>query len=435
MFYKTYHRWSLFFTSCLWRQDKGTVRWRYPLRVIPMVNFFYDLFFDDSSINQDAARALLDVLGLLNALLLGGILTLMTAVDYETLKGVDELWWFVEGSGNFIYWHQYYGHPPSVQFNIWIGNSLILFFVGVLIVVYVYADSVAKVKDVEDLEDLNDESLTKEQRTLRWNLHVKRKDRALRLYTVWWEKAKYCVFVCFFTTIVAMIYAILAVQVLFNIKYPDYFINETGKYDLYELSSPTAHMQAFFYVCFGLGCVVTIICTGWGTASRYSKEDQYRLHDWYSSKLQQLIDLRTLLKNKKNADGEEEQPSDAEKAMRVGLLNVACAFFKFLCIHDEFMEAEEVFVKLEEFEDVMMENKTEIKLDIFNAKYDDMLMWEYILKGAKKLRDADEEHLMAVEFEVHTAESVIKELDSSEKPKSSSSRISSYQVATSVRTE
>lgn len=304
--------------------------------------------------------------------------------------------------------------------------------------VYVYADSVAKVKDVEDLEDMNDDSLTKEQRELRWNLHMKRKDRAMRLYTVWWEKAKYCVFVCFFTTIVAMIYAILAVQVLFNIKYPDYFINETGKYDLYELSSPTAHMQAFFYLCFGMGCVVTIVCTGWGTASRYSKEDQYRLHDWYSSKLQQLIDLRTLLKNKKNAEtGEEEQPSEAEKAMRIGLLNVACAFFKFLCINDEFIEAEEVFVKLEEFEDVMKmeENKSLIKLDVFKEQYDGMFMWEYILKGAKKLREDDAEHLMAVEYEVHTAESVIKELDSSEKPKSPSSRISAYQVATSDRPE
>ena len=115
IFYKTYHRWSLFFTSCVWRQDKGTVRWRYPLRVIPMVNFFYDLFFDDSSINQDAARALLDVLGLLNALLLGGILTLMTAVDYETLKGVDDMWWFVGGTGSYTYWHEYYNHPPSMQ--------------------------------------------------------------------------------------------------------------------------------------------------------------------------------------------------------------------------------------------------------------------------------------------------------------------------------
>jgi len=436
---KQYHKWELFILGCFYRTDKAAVRWKYPLRVIPMVNFFFDLFFDDSMIGQEASRSLLDVLGLLNALLLGGVLTLMSAVDYQQMIDADNLWWFNEATFESTYWHEYYNHPPSVQFNIWIGNSLVLFFAGVLIVVYIYADSVSKAtRSEKEDDDYPEENLTREQMEERRKYNRKLKDRAEKLYSVWWDKAKYGVFLCFFSTGSACIYAILSVQVLMNIKYPDYYIHETGKYNLSAVDSPTSHLNLFFYMSFGLFCVVTILATGWGTASRYSMEDRFREDDWYSSKKVQLADLQALLLKKKVEKNED--PSQAETEMLLSLLNVMCSYVKFLVVQDEILDAKDVLELLYENEDIIRQEigkfeaakqrgekkiKKIFKDNIFSYRYLGVDISDYILLGAAKLREDDPKHQLAKSFGVHTVDDLIKTLDETNKPnKEMSSRLS-----------
>jgi len=65
------------------------LRWSYPLRILPFFNFIYDLFLDDSSPSPEGVKNLLDILGLLNALLLGAIVSVFTCVGFGDLTDAD----------------------------------------------------------------------------------------------------------------------------------------------------------------------------------------------------------------------------------------------------------------------------------------------------------------------------------------------------------
>ena len=223
-----------------------------------------------------------------------------------------------------------------------------------------------------------------------------------------------------------------------NIKYPDYYIHETGKYNLSAADSPTSHLNLFFYMSFGLFCVVTILATGWGTASRYSMEDRFREDDWYSSKKVQLADLQALLLKKKVEKNED--PSQAETEMLLSLLNVMCSYVKFLVVQDEILDAKDVLELLYENEDIIRQEigkfeaakqrgekkiKKIFKENIFSYRYLGVDISDYILLGAAKLREDDPKHQLAKSFGVHTVDDLIKTLDETNKPnKEMSSRLS-----------
>jgi len=51
------------------------------------------------------------------------------------------------GNGYVKFWRESgYNKPPSTTFFNYCGNSLVLFFVGVVIIVYIYADQVSKTR-------------------------------------------------------------------------------------------------------------------------------------------------------------------------------------------------------------------------------------------------------------------------------------------------
>jgi len=214
-----------------------------------------------------------------------------------------------------------------------------------------------------------------------------------------------------------------------NIKYPDYFIHETGKYELTAADSPTSHLNLFFYFSFGLFCVVTILATGWGTAARYSMEDRFREDDWYSSKKVQLADLQALLLKKK--EEKNELPTQNEMEMMLNLLNVMCSYLKFLVVQDEFLDAKDVLELLHINKDIIRQEidkvqaakqrgerniKKIFKENIFNYKYLGVDITDYVLLGAAQLREDDPKHQLAKSFGVHTVDDVIKTLDETNKP-------------------
>lgn len=49
------------------------------------------------------------------------------------------------------------------------------------------------------------------------------------VFQIYWGYAKYSIFVSMATTIFGCIYAVLACNVLFAIKYPDYYIEKHGE--------------------------------------------------------------------------------------------------------------------------------------------------------------------------------------------------------------
>lgn len=92
--YRVFHyfqRWHKFVTKIFYKKNNerggGSFRLWYPLRIIPLLNFFYDLFFDNSAVSRESVKALLDILGLINALMLGAVLSVITSVSYSDMIG------------------------------------------------------------------------------------------------------------------------------------------------------------------------------------------------------------------------------------------------------------------------------------------------------------------------------------------------------------
>ncbi len=77
------------------------------------------------------------------------------------------------------------------------------------------------------------------------------------MFQYWWSWTKYSLLVVFATTVLGCFYAILGVQLLFSINFPDYYIEAHGAdisilYPHYRC--PTAYMGTFFRVSFLLLC-------------------------------------------------------------------------------------------------------------------------------------------------------------------------------------
>jgi len=120
-------------------------------RIIPGVNFFYDLFFTERIPDQEAIKNLFDILALLNALLLASALALMCSVTYDDITEADHRYGNVtatdsDSRGYSHYWAANSGflYPPSQLFYTNVSCSCVQLFVGVLIIVWAYSDLLAK---------------------------------------------------------------------------------------------------------------------------------------------------------------------------------------------------------------------------------------------------------------------------------------------------
>ena len=68
---------------------KGECNWSAIPTLIPFVNSVNDLIFDSSTPSPESAKSLLDILGLLNALLLASETGILGSVSYSELDSVD----------------------------------------------------------------------------------------------------------------------------------------------------------------------------------------------------------------------------------------------------------------------------------------------------------------------------------------------------------
>ena len=69
--------------------EDGKFKWSLIPSLIPFINLIHDLIFDESTPSPESAKALLDILGLLNALLLASETGLLAAFSYSDLESVD----------------------------------------------------------------------------------------------------------------------------------------------------------------------------------------------------------------------------------------------------------------------------------------------------------------------------------------------------------
>jgi len=116
-------------------EDKKTYHFRifYPLRVFPFFNFFWDLFFDESPVSRDSVKSLMDILGLVNALMLGVVISILSANSYDDMVAADER--YATDPQLAKYWNTWYDLPPSVRFQRDIYNSMIFLFVCLMVII------------------------------------------------------------------------------------------------------------------------------------------------------------------------------------------------------------------------------------------------------------------------------------------------------------
>ena len=133
------------------KDGKFSFRYRTIFKLLPLINLFYDLFFDSSPPSSESTKSLLDVLGLLNALLLATAVSAMTQITFNDLVDADNRYVpDIVDSTNIIsdgyakYWNTYYTVKPSTQLYINLVNCIGLFFLGILTIVYIYTDMTAK---------------------------------------------------------------------------------------------------------------------------------------------------------------------------------------------------------------------------------------------------------------------------------------------------
>merc|ERR1719329_567300 len=95
----------------------------------------------------------MDVLGLINALLLGAVASLFGSVDYEEMIAADALYDESANTGYSNYWKKYYSREPSQYAYMKISNTMIYLFIGIVVIIFVYADSISKTPGGEDEQD------------------------------------------------------------------------------------------------------------------------------------------------------------------------------------------------------------------------------------------------------------------------------------------
>lgn len=134
----------------------GTFKWSAIPTLIPFVSLINDLIFDSSTPSPESAKALLDILGLLNALLLASETGILCSVNYIDLESVDIRFSNSTDGGYGTYWKvAYNGYDmngfyvgPSSYLYYRVGLAICLLFLSVLMVVYVYADMAGKNSNV-----------------------------------------------------------------------------------------------------------------------------------------------------------------------------------------------------------------------------------------------------------------------------------------------
>ena len=256
------------------------LRWSYPLRILPFFNFIYDLFLDDSSPSPEGVKNLLDILGLLNALLLGAVVSVFTCVGFADLSDADARFtadptsgygkfWATPGSLNTSPYDLKKVIPPSAALENFASKAVSLFFLDIFLIVYTYADGLSKLGAKDDEKDTSTPQSDEDAMFDAAN-HKE------MLFNAWWGYSKWAIMLCVFCTGAGCMYSVLSCGILFLIKYPDAYILARGTSDATAPDCPTGQQNSFFATLFSIVAVVVIGACGMGTARRYSAEDDLR---------------------------------------------------------------------------------------------------------------------------------------------------------------
>lgn len=238
--------------------DEGRSWFTVIVQDVPAINLVYDLLFD-SVPTENGLKDALNLLGLVDALLLGLIISVMTSISYDELIAADLRFTDPESDPNGYYklfksnkfWPaaEAFGSPSSA-FAYGSFLSVTLMFVALMTVILTFLDFTNK------------------------NFEGKTKRESNQLFESWWYFARFVVFSALFETIYGtVIMANSTLIPLLAVKYPDYYVAAYGKlkqlqkYPFGEFSNIAASVFILY------GCIALL---GLGTRNRFIMERQLR---------------------------------------------------------------------------------------------------------------------------------------------------------------
>ena len=169
---------------------------------IPFVNLIYDTFIDEPP-SLDVVKEMLSMLALVDALMVGSIISVVSSVNYDEILASDIRWTTKPTSNStssfyYNYWmsgnNPQFSYPiysPSVTFSKCVALSMFGFFVSLIGVFIIYLDTLGK------------------------NFA----DR--RIFELWWHSVRISLIICTTTTVVGIMYSAACIECLAFIKIPD----------------------------------------------------------------------------------------------------------------------------------------------------------------------------------------------------------------------
>lgn len=242
------------------------------LRYVPVVNMFYDLLFDATP-SPESIKELLNLVGLIDALMLSIAIGYLTAVEFDEMVELDERYMGLPEGNSTGYIDAYYGKDtigglqfnhergaPSTEYAIACIKSISLLFASLSLSLIAYTDLVNK--------DFNGETAAKTE----------------ELVASWWRYARIGVFFAVVGSVAGVTICMGFVIYYIAAKFPDYHLEEMGENSAYgmeyngEISGSTSNLYSqtksymhsvFFVVLF------SVISLGLGTHSRFKVVEQH----------------------------------------------------------------------------------------------------------------------------------------------------------------
>lgn len=225
---------------------------KFVLQHTPILNLLYDLFDETPSV--DAIKEYLNLIGLVDALMLGMAVTFITAASYQDLLDTDKRYLERPGVGeNDGYYELYkssYGRtlfddlPPSAKFSYHCYLAVGSLASGLFMAVLTYVDLVNK------------------------NFSSTSRVREEELVAAWWLYARYVCLIAFGLTLCGAIESIAITLDIVVMVFPDYYVEKHG--DLKKIHARSPYSLAVV-VIYGIWATfgIALVLLGLGTKNRF----------------------------------------------------------------------------------------------------------------------------------------------------------------------
>lgn len=242
-------------------------------KYVPYINSAYDLVFDKTP-TADSVKDLLNLIGLINALMLGIAFSVVTAVDYGSAIEADERFMTPSSDPDKNGYYELYVSndsmraseefgAPSAKFLYDSGVGIVCLFNSLIITLLGYMDIVHKDFDGE----------TPRKREL--------------LMESWWKAGRWLVIAALVFGYFGVVKTIVSFSPLVYLLFPDYPVERSGEL-VRQKNAPYEYMQFLLntaWLCLNFA----LICMGIGTALRYHEEDRQKKEELVSMTSQMMV--------------------------------------------------------------------------------------------------------------------------------------------------